>query len=94
MGPDERLGSAVNGMPPLGNLPEWVAWIAQDADGAWWAYEAEPNKQDRGWYENEVGRIIRLGHTTPHGLQPIVDRSPLVGQAAPPEDWETTLRRV
>jgi len=41
---------------------------------AWWGYEAEPNRQDDGWYENEVGRIVRLG------------------QAAPPDDWEATLR--
>lgn len=46
-------------------LPEWVAWLAQDADGTWWGYEAEPNQQDHGWYENEVGRIVRLGKTAP-----------------------------
>ncbi|ODU49795.1 MAG: hypothetical protein ABS92_04935 [Thiobacillus sp. SCN 63-374] len=55
-------------------VPEWVRWLAQDADGAWWGYEAEPNRQDYGWYENEVGRIVRLA------------------QAAPPDDWEATLR--
>jgi hypothetical protein len=27
--------------------------------------EAGPNKQDKGWYENEVGRIVRLGQTAP-----------------------------
>lgn len=42
------------------SLPDWAAWLAQDADGAWWAYEAEPNQQHDGWYENEVGRIRRL----------------------------------
>jgi len=46
-------------------VPDWAAWLAQDADGTWWAYEAEPNKQDYGWYENEVGRILRLGQTAP-----------------------------
>jgi hypothetical protein len=46
-------------------LPDWAAWLAQDADGTWWAYEAEPNKQDHGWYENEVGRIQRLGLSAP-----------------------------
>ena len=45
--------------------PDWVAWIAQDADGACWGYEVEPNKQHNGWYENEVGRIVRLGQTEP-----------------------------
>lgn len=38
-------------------VPSWAEWIAQDEDGAWWAYEAEPNQQPHGWYENEVGRI-------------------------------------
>jgi hypothetical protein len=45
-------------------------WLAQDADGTWWAYEAwayEPNQQDRGWYENEVGRILRVGKAAPPG---------------------------
>ena len=57
-------------------VPAWATWLAQDADGTWWAYEyeAEPNKQDHGWYENEVGRILRLEKT------------------APPDDWEATLR--
>jgi hypothetical protein len=78
----------------LGKLPEWVAWLAQDADGTWhpqgagrgcraakaatttlWGYEAEPNQQDYGWYENEVGRIVRLG------------------KSAPPADWQSTLTR-
>jgi hypothetical protein len=49
----------------LDRLPDWAAWLAQDADGTWWMYEAEPNKQDHGWYENEVGRIARLGKTAP-----------------------------
>ena len=47
------------------NLPDWAEWIAQDANGAWWAYEAEPNQQDTGWYENEVGRIVALDKTAP-----------------------------
>ena len=46
-------------------VPAWAKWLAQDADGTWWAYEAEPNQLDHGWYENEVGRIVRLGQTTP-----------------------------
>jgi hypothetical protein len=46
-------------------VPAWVRWLAQDADGAWWGYEAEPNQQDYGWYENEVGRIALLGKGVP-----------------------------
>lgn len=40
--------------------PVWVNWLAQDADGAWWGYEAEPHQHDSGWYENEIGRYIKL----------------------------------
>ena len=46
-------------------VPEWVTWIAQDADGAIWGYEAEPNQQYNGWFENEVGRIVKLGMGEP-----------------------------
>lgn len=46
-------------------MPGWVNWIAQDADGALWGYGAEPNQQDTGWYENEVGRIVKLGMGEP-----------------------------
>lgn len=42
------------------SLPDWVQYIAQDADGQWWAYEAEPNQAHTGWYENEVGRLFKL----------------------------------
>jgi len=51
--------------PAFPDAPDWVAWFAQDADGTWWGYEAHPNQQDHGWYENEVGRIVRLGQTEP-----------------------------
>lgn len=42
------------------NPPDWVRWIAQDADGIWWGYSVEPLQHDHGWYENEVGRYIKL----------------------------------
>jgi hypothetical protein len=44
-------------------IPAWAQFLAQDADGTWWAYEAHPNENDTGWYENEVGRIQRLDRT-------------------------------
>lgn len=47
------------------DLPAWAHWIAQDEDGAWWAYEHSPNPADHGWYENEVGRIQRLANGPP-----------------------------
>lgn len=48
------------------NLPDWVNWIAQDASGAWWGYQAEPLQNHHGWYENEIGQIIELGREQPN----------------------------
>ncbi len=42
-------------------IPDWVCWIAQDADEIWWGYEVEPNLSHKSWYENEVGKSVRLG---------------------------------
>ena len=47
------------------DIPDWVNWIAQDEDGAWWEYSVEPLRNDRGWYENEVGGYLYLGLTEP-----------------------------
>ena len=52
-------------LPDCSQLPDWVRWIAQDADGSWWAYEHEPNMSDSGWYENEVGRVLYLQKKQP-----------------------------
>jgi len=48
--------------PPSGaaDVPDWGRWLAQDADGSWWVYEVEPLEYDRGWYENEVGRRLKI----------------------------------
>lgn len=50
----------------LPNIPPWVRWIAQDADGAWWGYSVEPLQYDKGWYENEVGERIKLAQDAPN----------------------------
>lgn len=50
----------------LKQIPEWVAWIAQDADGAWWGFSVEPNEAHAFWYENEVGRYVSLGKGEPN----------------------------
>ena len=49
-------------MPPKNsiNLPNWVKWKAQDADGAWWGYSVEPLEFSDGWYENEIGLRMKL----------------------------------
>ena len=41
--------------------PDWVKYIAQDSDGSWWGYSVEPLQNTTGWYENEVGKHIKLG---------------------------------
>jgi len=41
-------------------LPDWVCWLAQDASGSWWGFEVEPNQGHNFWYENEVGRCLKL----------------------------------
>lgn len=50
----------------LEQIPAWVGWVAQDSDGAWWAYEHEPNMSDTGWYENEAGACIKLNQGKPN----------------------------
>lgn len=45
------------------NLPIWARYLAQDANGTWWAYEASPNQHQHGWYENEIGRYQQLIQT-------------------------------
>lgn len=55
----------MNNKHPAENIPTWARFLAQDADGAWWAYEAHPNEMHNGWYENEVGRIKKLGMGEP-----------------------------
>lgn len=48
------------------SLPEWVHWVAQDADGQWWGYEVEPLQYHAGWYENELGQNIALHKDEPN----------------------------
>ena len=54
---------------PKFDIPDWVHWLAQDGNGAWWGYSAEPLRNDNGWYENEVGRYIQLGTGDAAGWQ-------------------------
>ena len=53
--------------PDSKQLPSWMRWLAQDADGAWWGYEHEPHLADIAWYENEVGLSIKLSEDTEIG---------------------------
>lgn len=58
--PDDRLKSRFS------HAPAWVEYVAQDADGSWWGYEAAPNPADSGWYENELGRCVKLAQDAPN----------------------------
>ncbi len=46
--------------------PDWVRWIGQDKNGAWWGFEHEPNEGAVSWYENEVGRYVKLSQGAPN----------------------------
>ncbi|MGD8577626.1 MAG: hypothetical protein PVG13_11090 [Thiohalophilus sp.] len=50
----------------ISHLPVWINWIAQDANGNWWGYSAEPHQHDQGWYENEVGDCMLLQRDQPN----------------------------
>jgi hypothetical protein len=52
--------------PEIGVLPVWAQWLAQDGDGTWWVYEVEPLQYHRGWYENEIGRRLRVAAGGPN----------------------------
>ena len=52
--------------PEIGALPVWAQWLAQDGDGTWWVYEVEPVQFHRGWYENEIGRRLRVAAGEPN----------------------------
>jgi len=41
-------------------VPDWVNFIAQDKNGAWWGFEVEPLTASDFWYENEVGRYVSI----------------------------------
>ena len=47
-------------------MPDWVCWLAQDADGTWWGYQVEPNQSFHSWYENEVGLCVCLYKELPN----------------------------
>lgn len=49
--------------------PDWVKWIAQDSSGVWWGYSIEPQRNHSGWYENEAGDCVRLGHSSAFGWE-------------------------
>jgi len=53
-------------LPDIDGLPDWVAWLAQDADGVWWGYEVEPLQHHKGWYENETGRHMEIQRDAPN----------------------------
>ena len=46
--------------PDALELPAWGNWLAQDAEGTWWVYEIEPLEYHKGWYENELGRRLKI----------------------------------
>jgi len=62
-------------------FPDWVCWLAQDANGIWWGYEVEPNRSHNGWYENEVGRCLELRRAGALLIENV-------------DDWQHSARKV
>ena len=45
---------------PIWQWPEWLtaAWIAMDADGAWWAFDREPAKSITRWINHSSECLV------------------------------------
>jgi hypothetical protein len=56
------------------SVPDKFLWVAQDSNGVWWGYTAEPHRNAFGWYENEVGDSARLGETEPDNWEQSLKR--------------------
>lgn len=39
--------------PDWKDAPEWAKFLAEDADGTWWWYEAEPEQGENGNWSNQ-----------------------------------------
>ena len=37
-------------------IPNWVKWVAQDSDGAWYGYSAKPSQSSHQW-NCDISRI-------------------------------------
>lgn len=64
--------------PNWKEVPEWVVWIAQDADGVWNGYNLEPSDYDDQWQRIDLnmfsgGKFITLERADPN------------------QDWKNTL---
>ena len=81
-------------MMNVDKLPGWVAWLAQDADGAWY-----PQGAGRGCKAAKAATSTLWGYEAEPNKQHNgwseneVGRIVPLGRSAPPEDWEATLRR-
>lgn len=60
-------------------VPEWAAWLAQDADGAWFVYEEQPEPEHGEW------QSARWIETSAHGELRIV------AEGEPNSNWRNTL---
>lgn len=66
--------------PAWSSAPEWVQWIAQDADGVWNGYDIKPRAMGK--------EFARPGLSQPnHGRFITLER------AAPASDWRSTLEQ-
>lgn len=68
-------------------VPEWARWVACDATGSIWAFEAKPTAGLR-WWENCQGRILMVAEANWWYVDTATVDGDLYGA------WRETLREV
>lgn len=57
--------------PDWKDAPEWAEWLAQDADGAWWWFQNEPEQRGGGedgrWHPLTTGKFYRATKSSQPG---------------------------
>ena len=66
--------------PKWSSAPEWVQWIAQDADGVWNGYDIQPEAVDKEFARPDLNQFNRGRFIT-------------LERAAPKSDWPSTLEQ-
>ena len=76
----------------LESLPEWVRYVAQDANGFWWGYKHEPIMSG-GEYRGVNGKILREWIVDPFSVYDPPQSYPIEHGPAP-DDWTQELYEI
>lgn len=74
------------GQPEPIPIPDWANWLAQDADGTWYAYKTKPDPLSTCWIDRGAQKLIKVLKVAPahDGDAP----------AEPNPNWKSTLRSI